>query len=1498
MIENKRKKIILSLGVSVLALSAGNALANPEDPTVQAGQVTFSQTATKLDVHQSSDKAVIDWRSFNIAPNEHTEFHQPTSSSFTLNRVNSTDPSVIQGRLSANGNIAIINPNGVYFETGSVIDVGGLIATTSDIDNADFMNGTLDFNQAGHASAEIVNKGNITAAEGGLIGLVAPNVENEGVIEARLGRIELVSGDTFTLDMAGDGLINVAIGEDQIRKIRNSGQISADGGYIKLAVTDAIDVVDALVVNTGSIKANSVGMQNGKIILFAGGSNGSDKTGNAIVLNEGEISAKGLNTGETGGEVELLADHVGVMDNASIDVSGDQGAGRVLVGGEYQGQGDTQTAKVTYVANTAKIKANSITDGNGGEIIIWADDTTRYYGDIEAEGGTNSGNGGFVEVSGKKNLVFDGEVSTLAQNGEDGTLLLDPTDIVISNAVNNNVTAGTTFEPNVADGPSNLNVTTLLNALASGNVTVQTIASGSQDGNITVADALSWSANSQLTLNAHNKITVNADITARNRLTLIASDVDLNADLYEHSSGASLFLQPNATNITVGLAGGAGDFNLSVADLDHIQAGWNRVYIGNSTSSANMDIGAYTWNTHTQFYNRTGELQVNGAQNFQNFDAFFQTRSLSINSTLSGTGALQIFPDSNISLGLAGEAGTLNLSTAELDFIQDGFSYILFGRSNSNQALNVGAYNWRDDITLRTGSGGININGAQDFGSGSVSLESRTININAAINGTGSATLRPDGNITIGVNGAAGTMQIDSVMLGNFSTFGSLNIGNTGMNSDINVNAWIHNHNLQLSNGNGTITINGDQNVGSNDFTLESNYDPVINGNLIGSGTLNLRPTAATVSTGIAGGAGTFNLTAAELDRIQNGWDQIVIGQTGNDQNITVNAYTWLDNVRFQNDEAAIVIDGEQNFGDNNFTLVSDRDPEINANLIGTGIIRFESEADNRTIYIGGAGGNLNFSNAELDRIIDGWNQIVFGQSSGTGEIRVSDDYSWNDNVEFLRSTGNVRIDNAQNFGANNLTITAGNIALSNTISGSGTLTIQQSTADRSFGLAGGSGQFVLDATEAARIQDGWSEIIFGRSDSTSIFNIRAFTWNDNVKFLGGTGEMRVEQAINMLANYLVIESDNLRIDNTITGTGDLTIQTSDATASIGLAGEAGDLDLTSAELDFLSDGWNSITIGRSDGTGALNVGSYTNWQDPITLLKNGTNLINAININGLQSNAASSDASLSYNGNTILNANITTDDTNLAFSGPLSLGGNITLTTGQGNLSFDVLDGNHNLSILSLGNVSFTGNVGNTARLADVSIDGSADITSTGNFKADNLTIANVTATANFANADILNTVDIDAENIRGSYIGTDGLLNANSGTVDATVSFGTLDINGIGATLLGGYIGAAGSNTQNMANLITINGITMPSPDPAFTFAGFQIGFIPAQNSIPPQTTNIITQSLAPLHKPVMFKTETFGADETDTKEISVSENDYLSDDFETDSQKIIYVHKNLLN
>ena len=139
----------------------------------------------------------------------------PAASSVALNRVTGgLGPSQILGTLTANGRIFLINRDGILFGPGAVINTAGFLATTNDIKNSDFMAGRMNFNIPGRPDASIVNKGTITATSGGFAALVAPGVRNSGTITAELGTVALASGNSFTLDMYGDKLITLAVGDE------------------------------------------------------------------------------------------------------------------------------------------------------------------------------------------------------------------------------------------------------------------------------------------------------------------------------------------------------------------------------------------------------------------------------------------------------------------------------------------------------------------------------------------------------------------------------------------------------------------------------------------------------------------------------------------------------------------------------------------------------------------------------------------------------------------------------------------------------------------------------------------------------------------------------------------------------------------------------------------------------------------------------------------------------------------------------------------------------------------------------------------------------------------------------------------------------------------------------------------------------------------------------------------------------------------------------------
>src|SRR5207342_3555628 len=265
---------VLLAATALLALGVAPVAAGPEGGTVVGGAATIQgQGGPAVIVNQSTSSAVINWNTFNIRANESVRFNQPSASSVALNRVvGGLGPSEIMGSLTANGRVFIINRDGILFGPGSVVNTAGFLATTNDIKNVDFMAGRYNFNIPGRPDASIVNQGRITATSGGFAALVAPGVRNSGTITATLGTVALASGNSFTLDMYGDKLITLAVGDQIASKVidvstgkplkslvSNEGKIRANGGRVELTAAAARVVVDSVINNKGVIEANSVG---------------------------------------------------------------------------------------------------------------------------------------------------------------------------------------------------------------------------------------------------------------------------------------------------------------------------------------------------------------------------------------------------------------------------------------------------------------------------------------------------------------------------------------------------------------------------------------------------------------------------------------------------------------------------------------------------------------------------------------------------------------------------------------------------------------------------------------------------------------------------------------------------------------------------------------------------------------------------------------------------------------------------------------------------------------------------------------------------------------------------------------------------------------------------------------------------------------------------------------------------------------------------------------
>ncbi|NJD35974.1 MAG: filamentous hemagglutinin N-terminal domain-containing protein, partial [Betaproteobacteria bacterium] len=317
----KIKTIALLLAGAGLSTLPYHVQANPNGGQVVAGNATIKQeSATKIGIVQTTAKAIIDWQKYSIGANEHVQYYQPSASSVTLNRVVGQDPSQILGRLTANGQVFLVNPNGIYFGKNAQIDVAGLVASTHNIRNEDFMAGKYDFNIPGKPGTAVINEGTIRIADTGIAAFVAPSVANRGVIVAKLGKVALAAASGFTLDFHGDDLLTFLVNDEVAQTafdiegkqltsfVENSGRIEAQGGYVLLTAKAAESAIHGVINHSGVIEATTVGTENGEIILHAG--KGSLKV-------SGTLDASASQGGD-GGFIETSGGHVDISPETII----------------------------------------------------------------------------------------------------------------------------------------------------------------------------------------------------------------------------------------------------------------------------------------------------------------------------------------------------------------------------------------------------------------------------------------------------------------------------------------------------------------------------------------------------------------------------------------------------------------------------------------------------------------------------------------------------------------------------------------------------------------------------------------------------------------------------------------------------------------------------------------------------------------------------------------------------------------------------------------------------------------------------------------------------------------------------------------------------------------------------------------------------------------------------------------------------------------------------
>ncbi|MEG4944070.1 two-partner secretion domain-containing protein, partial [Microcoleus sp. F4-D5] len=889
--------------VSWLSAAAGSASSQPITPAPDGTNTVVTPNGNRYDISGGSfsgDGANLfhSFTQFGLSEAQTANFLTNPNIQNILGRITGGNPSLINGLIQVTGgnsNLFLMNPAGMIFGPNASLNVpGSFNATTatgigfgndrwfSAIGNnnwASFIGTPNSFAFTNLPGGSIVNTGNLTVTPGQSLTLIGGTVVNTGQLTAPSGNI----------------LISAVPGNNLVRISQAGNLLSLD---IQPTVTQTSlpnnwtqPVLSLPELLTGQGVAQATGLTvnpNGEVVL----------TGNAAVPGTaGTAIASGtLNvSGNTGGTVNILGDRVGVIAG-NIDVSGINGGGNILIGGDYQGLGTVPNALRTFVSSDSTINADAVSNGNGGRVIVWADETTRFNGNITARGGLFSGNGGFVEVSGKQSLHFQGLVDLRSTFGIAGTLLLDPTDITISaDADAGGTFVGGAFTPSA--GTSTINNGTLQTQLASANVTISTASGFPSQGDITVSAPVGWNNSNSLTLNANNNITVDQPITngGNGAIVLNAGNaISVNSDLF--TTGGNITLtSTNDINIAAGngnlnaqnLLGNGGTIALSTAG--------GNITTGNLNSFSDVGTGG---NINLSITGGTGAIDTTaGILNSYSQAGNGGTITLSTVGGNITTGLINSYSSDgsggNINLSITGGTGAIDTTAGNL------LSFSQLTGNGGSIALSTAGGNITTGVlnAFSSDGGGGNINLIVTGGTGAIdTIAGEVISFSQAGNGGTIALSTAGGNIT---TGDLSSFSLDA------GTSGNINLSITAGKGAIDTTAGIINSYSQRGNG-GAIalsTVGGNITTGTMDshsvdggtggnFTFNSGP-----GNIILSGNIKTSKNAAgsggniTFDSPVVLSKPTITLTTSGNPSSGNvTFNSNLDGTTANNESLLVNA--------------------------------------------------------------------------------------------------------------------------------------------------------------------------------------------------------------------------------------------------------------------------------------------------------------------------------------------------------------------------------------------------------------------------------------------------------------------------------------------------------------------------------------------------------------------------------------------------------------------------------
>ncbi|WP_370979066.1 filamentous hemagglutinin N-terminal domain-containing protein [Agaribacterium sp. ZY112] len=473
-----RKRLLCML---ISLLSSPGLMAAPENGRVIAGEATLSQHGNETQINQHSQHVQIDYDSFDVGRGERVRFNQPNAQSVALNRVTGNKASKIFGNIDANGQVFLINQNGVLFAPGANINVGSLGVSSLGLEHFDVHSGRIELKTHNHAGA-INNQGQINSqGDYAYVSFIGPDISNSGKISSD-GALKLLADQSHVVHV-NNQLIGLQSSQLSAN-IQNRGQLEA--AKVLLSASNVNSLTNSVINNEGVIHATTLKEVDGELMLVAQGSD---------VFNSGTLQADGQGQQSIHIEAKRLA------NTGDIHADSAQGSG---------GHIDVSSSETLVLTKDARITANAQGNGDGGSIRFFSDQNTLFEhgARIEARSGIRSGDGGFVEVSGLEHVSALGlaDVRSLNAQGQDGLYYIDPTDILITDSLGSggSFTTGDPISWNPSGASSVIHVDTINTQLGLGNVEIDTASAFGGNGDITINAPIdiNGAGNNSLTLTA------------------------------------------------------------------------------------------------------------------------------------------------------------------------------------------------------------------------------------------------------------------------------------------------------------------------------------------------------------------------------------------------------------------------------------------------------------------------------------------------------------------------------------------------------------------------------------------------------------------------------------------------------------------------------------------------------------------------------------------------------------------------------------------------------------------------------------------------------------------------------------------------------------------------------------------------------------------------------------------------------------------------------------